>query len=470
MYGYQQDPMIGVGPPSVQFAGMATQYVDNTVFGAGAGAYTSGSRARMPATTSFPSESGIGRIYDGSNAGEGFFGGAIRRTLARGNTNLLDAKHVMVAAKIAGPNKFEQPFVNQWFDGTAMFCVEDSDVPSHRPISVSTGDSSPVTMLNAAQLSFAMRDAAEEASVHKLAVGLSCPTPEVIPASDKPKAVVAKNEVEWYGDYEKDGDLRKEYSDEKKKKLLWNNINHIGKNVRFAGFFNGMAARETRVDVDLAVSGNFKVFNYWGKDAKIGDWVGFIIRRPTETAKCNAIVVESWRSHDFPYPAAYRLQSKDWVEDLPYVNAAAFIPVGIICDIDPAISNAYLPKERVDEVESEQKSLLGMSQSSSQKYDVLQEYVRVAKSSIRNVVVNIGAVGAFVDASEFITERWVKADAVKPGVPAKPIPEAAVGSEFGLDFSGFSTSAPASESARAQVVGSLTVPSASTSHPRRSGN
>lgn len=128
---------MNVNRPSNMYMGemQSTPYTDLGEFGRTPGAYATGSRNRMPNATAFPSEGfcgsrfssphsiavGIPRVFDGSSAGEGFFGGAVSRTFSHGTTNPTEARRIMVAAKIIQPPG-TTPFHAQWIEGTRLFC------------------------------------------------------------------------------------------------------------------------------------------------------------------------------------------------------------------------------------------------------------------------------------------------------------------------------------------------------------
>jgi hypothetical protein len=134
------------------------------ISGSVAGAYSLGSRSRIPPSVSFPEVAGIPRVFDGSSA-ENFFGGAVRQIFEHGDVSLIGEKTVAIEAAVASPDsRFMGTVDQQWEKGNFMFCVEcdgDGTVDTKRPMpSLHTG-SKPVTLVNAAQLNFILRVAHE---------------------------------------------------------------------------------------------------------------------------------------------------------------------------------------------------------------------------------------------------------------------------------------------------------------------
>lgn len=363
---------------------------------------------------SFPPAVAIQRVFDGSSGGEGYFGGATRRNYTRANTNMLDAKHVMVAGRVVGPPGSTY-FHCQWSEGNAMFCLEDSDTAISRPFpSMATGTNQPVTLMNAAQVTFGLQQAAQEMDQEGW---YTCPLTVVPPAvgigvfavDTPPATLVHQNpESEWYAlglDKELDlaaKTLQSAHVDSLNRRIKkfrgvteklksnslmrWNNIEHIRRYVRFIGFLSSCCARETRVDVDVATTGNFKVHNYWGASVKVGDYVGFIIKRGTGT--CPAYEVSGWSSHDRATPKLKELAFNDLSGNLEF---GWFTLAGIVCDVDPLPTYMY-DLVQTSQANTEAKGLLGvLGMGKTTIFDALDEATRTARTATRCIVLNVGA-------------------------------------------------------------------------------
>lgn len=378
------------------YGGSRAGYLGNVPFGSAPGVYEE-TRTRMAPAVAFPPKSGITAVFDGTPAGEGGISPMITKVYGHANTNLLDAKHSEVIGRITGPPGGPY-FHEQWVIGNALFCVEDCESPFPRPFpTMAMVVNQPVTFVTPAQLTFSLIQAADEmqktifAEVRPPSVG---PIVDILPQESKkinvPETVKDVPERELF-----ESEVHKEFQKEWEARtnhnplLRWNNIVHIRKYVRFVGFLSNIQPKTNRVEMNMAISGNYHVQPYWGASLRTGDHVGFVIKRDNRNNpedRTAPYLVHEWHSSNRSYPLPHELEFYDMSGKVEY---GVFFHAGIVSERDP-ITTAMLQAERRATINRQSQALLGTIDTSVMAiHDALSEAARVSNTASRPVTLNV---------------------------------------------------------------------------------